>query len=161
MVKKQSVLVTVVIVFCIVGTLYVWKKASFWSFTRSNTNHNSHSHSHGDLDPVSAQHPYPTLDVRLQREGEDPILFLETKNFSFRSTEDTNVRGPNVGHAHLFVDGEAIAMFYADRYVLPNFMPGFYELKVTLNEARSHAPMKIGEKIISDTIELHVRKKGS
>jgi hypothetical protein len=140
------------------GSVYAWG-----TFLRPEENgglgSDRHSHSHADLDPVSANRPYPTLDVTLKTEGSQRVLYLDTENFTFKSAVDTDVEGPNVGHAHLFVDGESIAMFYADRYVLPDFMPGRYTLKITLNQDKTHAPFSARGTVVADTMTLTVREE--
>lgn len=116
-----------------------------------------HSHSHADLEPVAVDEPYPALSVSLdERPNGDRILHLSTENFTFRSPVDTAPRSGTVGHGHLFVDGESIAMFYEPRYVLPDFMPGEYELRVTLNDDGSHRPIRAGGEVVADTVILTV-----
>lgn len=119
-------------------------------------NEDGHYHTHGTLDPIEAQRPYPDLTVDIRRVGANRILNLRTENFKFKSPVDTGVEGPNVGHAHLYVNGESIAMFYESNYQLPDFMPGQYRLKVTLNDDKTHAPLTTNGEVISDTLSLTV-----
>lgn len=129
-----------------------------WSSMNADGHHaSSGTHSQDDLEPVDVDGPYPTLSVSLkQRPDGDRVLHLSTENYSFRSPIDTGPARGLTGHGPLLVDGESIAMFYKARYVLPDFMPGEYRLRITLNEHESHRPIRAGHEIVSDTLLLTV-----
>jgi hypothetical protein len=142
-------------------SIYLWSLPSVGLFNTATMNdgtHSKHSHSHENLEPVPASKPYPELSVVLRRQNGENILLLRTKNFVFEAEESTDTNGMK-GHAHLLVDGESIAMFYTDRYVLPDFMKGTYTLKVTLNQVGTHAPISVNGSIVSDTVELTVQER--
>lgn len=148
--------VLVLVVLVVVG----WYTTGTTERRGHHASSDGHSHSHADLEPVAVDEPYPTLSVSLdERPNGDRILHLSTENFTFRSPVDTGPRNGTVGHGHLFVDGESIAMFYEPRYVLPDFMPGEYELRVTLNEDGSHRPIRAGDRVVADTLLLTVPER--
>jgi len=132
-----------------------WFRTTVQSGDSTSRHAGSHSHSHANLEPVEASPPYPDLEVRMSRKNGERILDLNTTNFVFETSQDTTAETTK-GHAHLHIDGESIAMFYDNRYVLPDFIQGNYELKVTLNQAKSHAPISVNGKVVSDTVMLSV-----
>lgn len=116
-----------------------------------------HSHSHGELEPREVEPPYPTLSVEVVREGDRRVLRLRTERFRFVAPGETAPRAAHVGHGHLEVDDESVAMFYGDRYVLPRFQPGTYTLRVTLN-GPDHAPLAVEGRVVADTVTLDVER---
>lgn len=141
------------------GSLYAWKVGVFTPLNEPSRGYKGHSHSHADLEPVKANRPYPTLDVSLKNEDRKRVLYLETNNFTFKSAVDPAVKGPNPGSDHLNADEESFVMFYANRYVLSDFMPGTYTSRVTLNADESHASPAVNGNVVSDAVLPQVQPR--
>lgn len=149
-----------VVVLVVIGALVLGVSGAFWlagDDHQGGHGRDGHSHSHADIEPREANRPYPTLSVYLVEDAGQRVLKLRTHHFAFVASGETAPDAPNAGHAHLKVNDESIAMFYRDRYVLPRFQPGTYELKVTLNGV-DHAPLSVDGSVVSDTVTLEVTR---
>jgi hypothetical protein len=162
--RNGYLVIFILLVFCV--SAYIWSLPSVGIFNvqkKNKAGHSTDSHSHQNLSPVPATKPHPKLSVKLVRKKQKNVLLLHTKNFRFKaatSKDSTSItESPMRGHAHLLVNGESIAMFYTDRYVLPDFMKGTYTITVTLNQAGSHAPISVNGSVVADTVELEVNQR--
>lgn len=111
-----------------------------------HSNHN-HKMEHGLLE-VDKDRPIPTLAIQI---SPDPVsgwnLSLTTTHYTFRPDLVNQPPVPNVGHAHIYVNGEKINRLYGNYYHLPELLPGEYEVSVTLN-ANDHSVWALNGKPI-------------
>ena len=86
----------------------------------------------------------PTLDLDVKVDGTTAEVSLLTQNFQFvdesESMNGTPVYGQ--GHAHLYLNGEAIDMVYQPEFLLKKLPKGEHELRVELNY-NNHLPYKV------------------
>ena len=62
---------------------------------------------------------------------------VQTENFSFAPEQVNEANQPNVGHGHLYVNGEKVTRLYGSWFYLENLDPGNHEITVSLH-ANSH-----------------------
>lgn len=132
-----------------------------YRFRGPSVRHGGHgegvTHVHGDREPREVDPPYPELTAEVLPEDSRRVLRLRTRHFTFVGPGETAPRATHVGHGHLEVDEESIAMFYKPRYVLPRFQPGTYTLRVTLS-GTDHAPLAARGRVVADTVTLEVTR---
>ena len=58
---------------------------------------------------------------------------IQTEQFTFAPEQVNQANQPNMGHGHLYVDGEKIARLYGNWYHLGNLEPGTREITVSLH----------------------------
>jgi hypothetical protein len=92
-------------------------------------------------DDVSA----PTLQVVLHKDATAGYnLEVITTNYTF-SPEQVNLENqPNVGHAHVYVNGEKLARIYAPWMHIGSLPSGKVEVSVSLN-TNDHSPVFVGD----------------
>lgn len=86
----------------------------------------------------------PSLDLDIKVEGTTAEVSLLTQNFQFvdeaASMNGTPVYGQ--GHAHLYLNGEALDMVYQPEFLLKKLPKGEHELRVELNYT-NHLPYQV------------------
>ena len=118
----------------------------------SNFQLNAHDMSHHGMhsnDLFEADMPHPTMDIELSEDAMSGFnLKINLKNFQF-SPETVNLENSgNIGHAHLYVNGQKFRL-YSQYYHIPGDLlkSGDNEIKVTINANDHRQFSKDGEPI--------------
>ncbi|MEM1287656.1 MAG: hypothetical protein AAGH60_04835 [Pseudomonadota bacterium] len=111
-----------------------------------------HSMGHGliEADPANA----PALEIRAERDVLSGWnVFLDLDNFAFTPAEVNGENRPNVGHGHVYVNGEKHGRLYAEAFHLGSLPGGDVEIMVTLN-ANDHSNWALNGKPIASTVTV-------
>ncbi|WP_008309895.1 hypothetical protein [Leptolyngbya sp. PCC 6406] len=112
-------------------------------------NHTGHGHTdgHGAIEIPPGQ-PVPTINLVAHA---DPMrgwnLEIQTTNFQFAPEQVNQTNQPNVGHGHLYINGEKGARVYGPWLHLPELPPGRNEITVSLNANGHEALIHDGQAI--------------
>lgn len=92
--------------------------------------------------PVGSEKPTLNLDIAV--DGTTAEVSLLTQNFEFVADHGDMNQAPvfGQGHAHLYLNGEALDMIYQPEFILKKLPKGEHELRVELNYS-NHLPYKV------------------
>jgi len=117
-----------------------------------NSGLNAHEMSHHGMhsnDLFEADMPYPTMDIELSEDAMSGFnLKINLKNFQF-SPETVNLENNgNIGHAHLYVNGQKFRLYSQYYHISGDLLKsGDNEIKVTINSNDHRQFSKDGEPI--------------
>ncbi|NMF86541.1 hypothetical protein [Nodosilinea sp. P-1105] len=114
-----------------------------------------HHHGHGTLE-IPAGQPVPTITLVAHP---DPMrgwnLEIQTTHFRFTPEQVNQPNQPNVGHGHLYINGEKGARVYGPWLHLPQLPPGRNQITVSLN-ANGHEALTHNGEAIESTVVIEV-----
>lgn len=123
-----------------------------------------HSHSHGgggglSGEPRDIDGDGPRLSVTVEEtEPGSYRVRINTERFKMINTAQPSAIDESdtfVGHAHLYVDREMVAMFYEKEYQIPILEPGRHVISVMLSDM-DHRPFRVNGKLVKDTAVVEV-----
>lgn len=101
--------------------------------------------------------PAPSLDLRLARLGNEPVLRLDTENFRFADyCRPPEAGKPLLGHAHLYLNGRKHASLYEPVIFLRYLPPGEHTLTISLNVLPDHRAIMVNGVPVSRNLRLRL-----
>lgn len=113
---------------------------TFHEATVSGGGEHSHDHSaaaaHKDMES-----PVPvSLDLATTVDAAGGLhIHIITENWRWAPEEVNQESRPGVGHAHIYANGEKLSRIYGPEHYVAGLPPGFYEIKVDLNDNAHNA----------------------
>ncbi len=117
--------------------------------------HQGDDHHHESLEVPMGQ-PVPAIVLVVHPDAvRGWNLELQTTHFRFAPEQVNQANQPNVGHGHLYINGERISRVYGNWLHLPQLPPGRTEITVSLN-ANGHEALTYQGELIQDTVIVEV-----
>jgi hypothetical protein len=118
--------------------------------------HQSHEgHHHGTMEIPMGQ-PVPTVALVIHPDAvRGWNLEIQTTYFRFAPEQVNQANQPNVGHGHLYINGERMARVYGNWLHLPQLPAGLTEITVSLN-ANGHEAFTYQGQPIQATVVVDV-----
>ncbi|MFZ4641538.1 MAG: hypothetical protein ACOYMP_14235 [Nodosilinea sp.] len=113
-----------------------------------------HTH-HGTLEILPGQ-AVPTLNLVVHTDAlRGWNLEIQTTHFRFAPEQVNQANQPNVGHGHLYINGEKIGRVYGPWVHLVDLPPGRHQITVSLN-ANQHQTLTHQGQPVAATVEIVV-----
>lgn len=122
--------------------------------SHENQSHEGHHH-HGTIE-IPTGDPVPTVSLIIHPDAvRGWNLEIQTTHFRFAPEQVNQANQPNVGHGHLYINGERMARIYGNWLHLPQLPAGLTEITVSLN-ANGHEAFTYQEQPIQATVVVEV-----
>ncbi|MEM8538442.1 MAG: hypothetical protein AAGF56_11360 [Pseudomonadota bacterium] len=118
--------------------------------------HGGHAHHegaghHGEVDVSGPDAPSVAMDIT-----RDPLsgwnMLVTVENFTFAPEQIAAPGAPDMGHGHVYLNGEKFARLYGPHFHLPDLVPGTHIVQVTLNTNDHDTLMVDGMPVAAETI---------